>query len=741
MTRRHSLLSSTRFASLFLAPALALLAVVAVHGERAEACGWSGPEMSDLTTFDPGVIGDDLNTGLQFEPSEQGYWGTCASCAKTPIIDDWTGYLAVNGVAKADIEELVTKAGVPELDLIALRLAGTSVPMPQAYTSSTIWKASSTDKAKLAGAARYLSLAKAVEEYTLPDAAALGTAPPATLLVTALAGVKAASADAFLAQRYAFITVRIYFYQKEWKKLIAFAEANKSLAAPSAELQWRARWYLAGALRKAGKGALANLELARIGAGYPSLAGDASLDFSAVEETDWRATLKAAKTTAEKTMLWRLVGIQHDGLTAMKEIRKLDPASDHLAVLVVRELARAEAMGNDWNAEDPDVKKAQAKAYKELETIAVASASQAKMKRPWVYALVAGHLAARRGDLAKARPQLERAMSLAGSNARVANQVRASLSIGIALNWKITRENEKEVATAMLALTKDYPRYSAVRILVRRSLARAYGDAKQRVEAELLLPDSIDPFDVMPRSFGPTPWSSQLVKDLQAKRAKPTTEWEKFLADGGYTTEDLQRELALAYVTEGDYAAAAKATSWPGAKTKLGTDPFAIRINDCHDCDHQKYAKAKWTARTTIERMRDLATKAKGTGEPAAAAAVELGNALYNLTWYGNARALLADTHQQTRLPTAALAMYKRAFDLSSKQELKAKAAFLAAKAEIALALEAANQPGTDYENYVSIAPAKTWYPIFQRYAKTKYHKEVLKECGWYAAWDRASNP
>jgi hypothetical protein len=279
-----------------------------------------------------------------------------------------------------------------------------------------------------------------------------------------------------------------------------------------------------------------------------------------------------------------------------------------------------------------------------------------------------------------------------------------------------------------------------VRILVRSNLAKAYGDAKQRVEAELLLPVSLDPYDVAPRSFGPTPWSSQLVKDLIAKRAKPTTEWEKFLADGGYTADELQRELAMAYVTEGDYAAAAKSASWPEAKTKLGTDPFAIRINDCHDCDHQKHAKAKWTAQNTIERMRDLASKAKGTGEPAAAAALELGNALYNLTWYGNARLVLEGTHQQTNVPTAALAMYKKAFDLSGKQELKAKAAFLAAKAEVAIALEAANQPN-DPDTYTSHVSAKTWYPIFQRYAKTKYHKEVLKECGWYAAWASASNP
>ena len=79
------------------------------------------------------------------------------------------------------------------------------------------------------------------------------------------------------------------------------------LAAPSDDLAWSARLYVAGALARDGKRARANLELARIHASYPPLSAQAATDFRPAEETDWRAALKLARTTREKTELWRLV--------------------------------------------------------------------------------------------------------------------------------------------------------------------------------------------------------------------------------------------------------------------------------------------------------------------------------------------------------------------------------------------------------------------------------------------------
>ena len=95
-----------------------------------------------------------------------------------------------------------------------------------------------------------------------------------------------AATEPFLAQRYAFLATRVLFYQRDWPGVIAFVDKTPALAGPSEDLRWRARWYLAGALQHAGKRARANLELARIHAGYAPLAGVAVEEFQPLEDGD-----------------------------------------------------------------------------------------------------------------------------------------------------------------------------------------------------------------------------------------------------------------------------------------------------------------------------------------------------------------------------------------------------------------------------------------------------------------------
>ncbi|MGC5209819.1 hypothetical protein, partial [Escherichia coli] len=49
----------------------------------------------------------------------------------------------------------------------------------------------------------------------------------------------------------------------------------------------------------------------------------------------------------EKTVLWQLLGIYADGLAAIDQIVALDPKSDLLPLLLVREVNKAE---EDWSA-------------------------------------------------------------------------------------------------------------------------------------------------------------------------------------------------------------------------------------------------------------------------------------------------------------------------------------------------------------------------------------------------------
>jgi hypothetical protein len=194
-------------------------------------------------------------------------------------------------------------------------------------------------------------------------------------------------------------------------------------------------------------------------------------------------------------------------------------------------------------------------------------------------------------------------------------------------------------------------------------------------------------------------------------------------------------------VLDGNFAAAARLyRAGTPASAKLGTDPLVIHINDCHDCDHATYANAPWTHASLVARLAALERTARAGGEPGAQAALALGNALYNLTWYGNARVVLGDTHQGTADTTAALRWYKRAHDLTRNRELKAKAAFLAAKAELGNRITA--QRGDPYDGSVNALPVpSTWFPVVARYKHTRYYREVLRECGQFARWVAGRKP
>jgi hypothetical protein len=757
--RIGSFLSIARGAGAALAVAAAC---VALRGEPARACGWDGPSVEDLTTFDPRIVADEDSEGLYYNPYQSGYGEPCGSCATQAMLADWQGYLKDN-VTAADWESILLRASLGDLLAMADKLAGKRVAIPNGYEHSSLWTNVGA-RPQLRAALALVTLARQVERIAGGSADASGLAaldkPVASpdLLAVAKAGLRA-TRDPFLAQRYAFQIVKILFYQRAFGELIDYARRSAPvLATPSIDLSWRARYYLAGALMRDGNRARANLELARVHAGYSMLAGVAANDFRPMEETDWRESLRLAGTPKDKAELWRLVGLTHDGLVAMKEIVKLDPRSPLLAMLMVRELERAESRtsGAYGIAADPKAEERQRAELAALEPLAASLAGTAGADRPWLMSLMAGHMAAKRGELVVARGRLLQALAAQPHNVRVKNQVKASLAMALVLdgtkvgsraggkpglNSVLTAERGNAIADAMSEIEPGFARLGRVRGEVRGQLATAYATAGRWIEAELLQPGMLDG-----KQATASKWhDASFLKAMIARSGQSVTSFDKFLLQDSYSRPQLEQELALHYLTTGAFAEAARVFSkGVAASTRLGTDPFVIHILDCHDCDHEQYAEAPWTHRSLVERMVELERTANSKGEPAAAAALALGNALYNLTWYGNARVVLQDSHQAISAPRAAERWYKRAYELSHSRELRAKAAFLAAKAELGTLLTAAEESAAvDAEERVGMSDLpipKTWFPVVETFADTRYYREVLRECSNFRAWTQRTH-
>lgn len=678
-----------RFARLAFVASFVAAGSLVLRGEPVRACGFYAPPVEDFVTFDVDAFGDAP---------------TCADCTSRALLADWRGFLKEAALADDAWRKLLFET--PAAELAAQQRAARSP--------------------RLRDALAYVALARRIEPHAslqaTDDNGTPRRPPPAALLAEAQAARRAAK-DPFLAQRYAFQVIRVLFYQRDWKATIAFHDQNaRQLAAPSQELAWSARMYLAGALRRAHQEARANVELARIYGSYPAFASTALVDFKIAEQADWERTLRAAADVRERTQLWRMLGDKKDDpLVAAQEIVRLDPKSNLLGSLVLRELARAEGMISTSDEKpEPSRVAARDRAYAVLDRLALRLAETPGADRPWLMQLVLGHIAAKRGDLAGARTHLDKALALNGRDPRVVGQAAASLSLALAHGFKIDPAHENELAQQMLRLDPKFGPRAAVNANVRIVLARAYAKAGNLVEAELLRDGT-----------SPRKWAEAgFIKELIARIGKRASAWDRFVLADGPTAPALQTELAFRYLLDGDIAAARRTLPAPVRNEPLGTDPFVIHVVDCHDCDHEKYGKSAWTTASTLARLDELVGKAAGNGDAAAEAALTIGNALYNVTWYGNARGVLSGTHQETRDTGPALRWYKRAFDAAKSRELKVKAAFLAAKCELGDLVNKAPD-----QSYDTLPVPRTWFKTVRQFADTRYYKEILRECGHFRAW------
>ncbi len=695
-----------------------LLVVVALilggDGARsANACGWGPPTMAELTTFDPSVAGEAPDVALEYDVNTYGVGARCSECERRAMQADWDRYFS-GQVDTANWEQALFHAR--EVDLKALQrciLRGGEAPTMLRPINVTVQRQPEL-RELVSSALSYLLHARQVERIAQLSTV-MSPESEQQLLKTLVQAQTAAAAknDAFMLQRYAFLRLRTTFYARHWQEVQQMLASMPELYGPSTDLAWRARHYLAGALRHSGDIAGSNLELARIHVGSPLLAGITASDFRPLEDADWKAALERAGDDHTRTLLWRMAGIKLDAFAAAREIYRLDPSSTFLSLLLVRELARLESSDG------------QPSEYAELEKFAARVANTPRADRPWLMDLVSGHLAAKRGDVMTARRRLTRARAARPHDAKVRNQARGSLALALAHRGDIRSSKLEALADAMLGIDEPFTRRYSITSEVRGNLATVFKQRGRLVEAEFLAPDRY-----------PAPWHDlRFIDRMIARTEKNDTAFDRFLLTATHTRASLEQEAALRSIFAGRFDDAAKRLRQHALRSeRLPSDPFLTHVKDCIECDRGTAGNGGkgWSSYTLAERLRELQRQALGTGDMAAQASLELGTALYNLTRHGNTRSIARDTHQSTWDTRAAAHWYQRAYWLATDRELKARAAFYSAKAERGHRFA---KGGSTLTARGELPLPTTWFPVVKTFADTQYHREILAECGTYRHW------
>ncbi len=149
----------------------------------------------------------------------------------------------------------------------------------------------------------------------------------------------------FIKLRYAYQLIRIARYAKEYQKALNY---HDNLALPLAhvtsEIQFRILEQKAGILSKMDKKAEANILLALIFDRCPTLRYSAFHGIEFLTESDWNQTMEKAQTNREKTTLHFIRAIKPNSiaLEEMLKIYLLNPSSDQLELLLIREINRLE---------------------------------------------------------------------------------------------------------------------------------------------------------------------------------------------------------------------------------------------------------------------------------------------------------------------------------------------------------------------------------------------------------------
>jgi hypothetical protein len=582
-------------------------------------------------------------------------------------------------------------------------------------------------------ALEYLAIAKRVEPIaTRREETGWNTpknAPPvsAESVQGLIAGAEGriSRADRFLAQRYRFQALRLMYYSGQYQRAQQYFERHKGSFNEENSPKYRFIDIAAGAYYKDKKYGKANYLYSLVFDKFEPLKRSAYFSFHPQEDRDWNETLSLTRNSHEREVVWQLLGIYADGQAAIEKIYQINPKSKLLPYLLVREVHKAEHAwsGNQGRfasrfgpeAPRPDAVVVGASRVQLISGIADAG----KAQKPYLWQLAAGHLLALSGvsraaeryiDLAEKAMPDDGDLRAQARMSRLFARVRAIQAIDKGAEPFLAREHSWLGERSMF-------RAGRLNLWSLKHLSDVYAGGADPLRSRMLTDSPQDP--VYQSVAG--------IDSILAFVRAPANDFDRFLVQNyPYSAADLQELRALNFLYVGNFSGAVEAFTLSGLQTPdLKADPFISRIRDCHECDaaapHPHYSKLSFA-----ERMLELSKVAQGQGEAAAGASLELANGFYNMSYFGNGRAIY-DTKNgnfRVRLPDGRYAgiaidmdlaekYYLQAATLSSNRELKAQAIFMAAKAE---------------QNRANQRP-EAYFAQLRSFADTRYYQEIIQEC------------
>lgn len=739
-------------------------------------CGGGDPiDIIEMSLFSPEII-----SSSQFEPfflTYENYYGyndgERSQSNESTNTSEWENYFD-HLIPKESVQNLVHKSTIEHLDSLILMTKGKMNPGISVYTKLINSK-------KYNSGLSYLRKAKEVEhaftyDYYSWNPAPLDTIRQKTILPELVKGWKEEK-DIRIKNRYAFQVIRVNYLLGNYADGVKFYEQQVKMEPADGSMFYRTLGYKAACLYKLHRYAESNFIYARIYDEYEPHRIDAFTSFHPLEEADWNALMAMAKTTREKCLLWHLFGVYADPLKGMREIIALDPSSNLLDLLLVRSVNLAEmrllknvpAMSeydylySDYSGEETISNDAfnswksidSTRATTELLDFVENTARNLPVRKD-----VWGTSAAYLNWLANKPAACDEWISKTekGAEGIIARQLFIIKALRMVESIDQMRVEDENKVMQNLQVISTYGldgfplRSEATKRYIRNVMSRIYTRMNDPLMAEL---SETNYYQFLNDSA-----QVQLMIDFMKRPDKRPIQ-NYLLGSYPVKIQELYEVQAVGQMYKYNFDLAIKsfAKDSTSGLTELLGNPFNMGITDCHDCDHQKFQKVKYTKSSFARKMLEMKNKTQTSKDSQEKAnnAFLYANGLYNMTWYGNARLVSStvvnwdyidtyhlnsyDDKPRNKSPyydcAEAQRWYLKAMAWSSNKEFKAKCAWMAAKCEHNMWLEGEyNLMNTEGEEEQGDFKSGIYFNLMKaNFSDTQYYKDVIQECGYFCTY------
>ncbi len=658
-----------------------------------------------------------------------------------------------------DIETILYKSTLGELEYLRTAVISKSIPLSQALSRNSF--ARYLEKNGCRETAVYLVYAKRCEPQVTVGENPWKPKKRNLELMNALIG-EAVSLfpkieSHYIRLRYLFQMVRLAHYSGQYQRVLDLYDAfMPQIDHNPSIIEYWILGHKAGALRAMGEYASSTYLYSRIFAECAGKRESAYLSYRIRTDQEWRQSLLLAQNSKEQIALIAMRGFGKKARVAaeMKAIYAIDPKNYFLELLLEREIRNLEPL-----LERAMPKKQYSKKYIEslgdraviLLQLVRFWGEEGKVKRPALWQMAQGYLEVLTGDyysasrtFSRVRPKIK--------DRQLRDQLEAWALVFTITNWtKPTSKVElqadsiqnyhdqylahegpfRDLLFGKMASMYEQDGQLAKAFLCRYTLKDLFGNPRLPVVEDMLQLGNKTSFNTWERDLtsisGIPSFQSEMVV-LQAMNQFGTYELERAL-----------RTLNQINPAEWDLY---------GGKYDL----LRHQLNDCVNCEVRDTSRRQYNKGEVIQELLDLEYEAKANPEKAAPNYFLMGLAYYNLTYFGPAWNVLdrfrSGASIKQRRPIAgniyyhpefaignrehmdcsqALYYFDRARQLSTSNELAARATFWAAKCEQnAYFANKWNGASRTYDYFTLLR---------DNYSDTEFYVRAIRECKYFSAF------